>query len=96
MPVNRFYVSQKITLMVNRYRVLGANPQGSEGPLLGFAQQKRAKLKEELVFYADEARSRPVFSFKARQRLDAHAEHDALDEHGRALGSFKRSRGLMC
>ena len=30
MPVNRFYVSQKITLMVNRYQVLGANPDGSE------------------------------------------------------------------
>ena len=93
MPVNRFYVNQKITLMVNQYQVLGVNPDGSEGPLLAFAQQKRAKLKEEVVFYADEARSRPVFSFKARQRLDVHAEHDVLDEHGRPLGSFKKKFG---
>ena len=93
MPVNRFYVSQKITLMVNRYQVLGANPDGSEGPLLAFAQQKRAKLKEEVVFYADETRSRPLFSFKARQRLDVRAAHDVLDEHGRPLGSFTKKFG---
>jgi len=93
MPVNRFYVSQKITLMVNRYQVLGANPDGSEGPLLAFAQQKRAKLKEEVVFYADESRSRRVFSFKARQRLDVNAAHDVFDEHGRPLGSFTKRFG---
>ena len=96
-PVNHFYVSQKITLMVNRYQVLEANPDGSEGSLLAFAQQKWAKLKEEVVFYADESRARPVFSFKARQRLDVHAEHDVLDEHGRPLGSFRKkfSKSLL-
>jgi hypothetical protein len=33
---------------------------------------------------------RRVFSFKARQRLDVHAEHDILDEGGRPLGWFKK------
>jgi uncharacterized protein YxjI len=85
-----FFVRQKITLMVNRYEIRGANPDGSEGPLLAFAQQKRMKFKEEAVFYADESRSRPVFSFKARQGLDVHAEHDVFDEHGRPLGYFRK------
>jgi hypothetical protein len=93
MPVNRFYVRQKITLMVNRYQVLGANPDGSEGPLLAFAQQKRMKLKEEVNFFADESMTRQVFSFRARQRLDVSAEHDVLDEHGRPLGYFKKVFG---
>ena len=93
MPVNRFFINQKITLMVNRYQVIGANPDGSDGPLLAFAQQKRAKLKEEVVFFADESRSRPVFSFKARQRLDVHAEHDVFDEYGQPLGYFKKQFG---
>jgi hypothetical protein len=31
-----------------------------------------------------------VFSFKARQRLDVHAEHDVFDEHGTPLGYFKK------
>jgi hypothetical protein len=30
-PVNRFFVRQKITLMVNRYEVLAANLDGTEG-----------------------------------------------------------------
>lgn len=93
MYVPQFFVRQKITLMVNRYQVFGANPDGSEGPLLAFAQQKRMKLKEEVVFYADEAKSRPVFSFRARQRLDVHAEHDVYDESGNVLGYFRKDFG---
>ncbi len=93
MHVPRFFVRQKITMMVNRYEVRGAAPDGSEGPLLAFAQQKRMKLREEVVFYADESRSRQVFSFKARQRLDVRAEHDVFDEHGNALGYFRKEFG---
>jgi hypothetical protein len=51
------------------------------------------KLREEIIFYADESRSRQVFSFKARQRLDVHAEHDVFDEYGNALGSFSKAFG---
>jgi hypothetical protein len=91
MHVPLFFVRQQITTMVNRYEIRGANPDGSEGQLLAFAQQKRMKLREEVVFYAGESRTRPVFSFKARQRLDVHAEHDVFDEHGNALGYFRKS-----
>jgi hypothetical protein len=93
MHVPLFFVGQKITMMVNRYEIRSAAPDGSEGPLLAFAQQKRMKLREEVVFYADESRSRPVFSFKARQRLDVHAEHDVFDEYGNALGYFRKEFG---
>jgi hypothetical protein len=93
MYVPAFFVRQRITVMVNRYEVLAANPDGSEGQLLAVAEQKRMKLKEEVVFYADESRSRRVFSFKARQRLDVHAEHDVLDEQGVPLGSFSKQFG---
>ena len=93
MHVPRFFVRQRITLMVNRYEIRGAAPDGSEGPLLAFAQQKRMKLKEEVVFYSDESRSRAVFSFKARQRLDVRAEHDVFDEYGNAIGYFRKEFG---
>jgi hypothetical protein len=93
MHVPRFFIRQRITMMVNRYEIRGAAPDGSEGPLLAFAQQKRMKLREEVVFYADESRSRAVFSFKARQRLDVHAEHDVFDEYGNALGYFRKEFG---
>jgi hypothetical protein len=93
MNVPLFFIRQKITLMVNRYEIRGADRDGSEGPLLALAQQKRMKFREEVVFYADEARSRPVFSFKARQGLDVRAEHDVFDEHGNPLGYFRKDFG---
>ena len=91
--VPRFFVSQRITVMVNRYEIRAANPDGTEGALLAFAEQKRMKLKEEVVFYADESKSRRVFSFKARQRLDVSAEHDVYDEYGTPIGSFSKQFG---
>ncbi|MGY1854824.1 hypothetical protein [Modestobacter sp. SYSU DS0290] len=93
MVVPAFFVKQRVTMMVNRYEVLGANPDGSEGQLLALAEQKRMKLKEEVVFFADESKSRRVFSFKARQRLDVAAEHDVYDEHGQPLGMFSKQFG---
>jgi hypothetical protein len=91
--VPAFFVKQRITVMINRYEIVAANPDGSEGALLAFAEQKRMKLREEVEFFTDETRTRRVFSFKARQRLDIHAEHDVFDEHGVPLGYFGKDFG---
>ena len=93
MVVPLFYIRQRITVMINRYEVLAAGPDGREGHLLAFAEQKRMKLKEEVTFFSDESRTRPVFSFRARQRLDVHAEHDVFDENGQVLGGFSKAFG---
>ena len=93
MLVPKFFVKQRITLMVNRYEIRVANPDGTEGALMAFAEQKRMKLKEEINFFTDESKTRRVFSFKARQRLDVHAEHDVFDESGRPLGYFSKQFG---
>jgi uncharacterized protein YxjI len=93
MVVPSFFIKQRVTVMVNRYEIVAANPDGTEAHLLAFAEQKRMKLREEVTFFADESRSRAVFSFKARQRLDVHAEHDVFDEYGTVLGSFSKQFG---
>jgi uncharacterized protein YxjI len=93
MVVPKFFIKQRITVMVNRYEIRAANPDGTEGQLMAFAEQKRMKLKEEVIFFADESKTRAVFSFKARQRLDVHAEHDVYDENGRPLGYFSKAFG---
>lgn len=93
MAVPRFVVTQRITPMVNRYEVRAADADGTPGALLALAQQRRLKLKEEVVFFSDESRSRAIFSFEARQRLDVHARHDVLDEYGRVLGTFSKKFG---
>ena len=93
MVVPQFFVRQRITMMVNRYEIRVANPDGSEGPVMAIAQQKRMKLREEVVFFADESQSRRVFSFKARQRMDVGAEHDVFDEYGQPIGYFSKQFG---
>jgi hypothetical protein len=93
MFVPRFFIRQRITVMINRYEIRAANPDGSEGQLLALAEQRRMKIKEEVNFFADESKTRRVFSFKARQRLDVHAEHDVYDEGGQPLGMFSKQFG---
>ena len=88
-----FEVKQRITLMVNRYEIRATQPGGGEGPLLAMAQQKRMALKEQVTFYTDESRSVPVFSFKARQRLDLGATYDVLDAAGQPIGWFRKDFG---
>jgi uncharacterized protein YxjI len=91
--IDRFTVTQKITLMVNRYEIRTAQPDGSPGELIAVAQQKRMAFKEEVTFYADEKRTQPVFSFKARQRLDLGATYDVTDAQGQPIGWFRKDFG---
>ncbi len=88
--VPRFLVTQRLTMMVNRYDVLETAPDGSPGRLLATAQQKRMAFKEQVTFYADADRSTPVFGFKARQRLDLGAGYDVTDATGTVLGYFRK------
>ena len=89
----RYTLRQKLTLMVNRYENRPVDAAGVEGPVLAVAQQKRMAFKEQVTFYGDEARTQPVFSFKARQRLDLGATYDVLDANGSPIGWFRKDFG---
>lgn len=93
MYLPRFFIKQHFAMTVNRYDILGANPDGSVGELIAAAQQKRLAMKEQVTFYADEQRTRPVFSFKARQMLDLNAGYDVIDEANQPIGYFKKDFG---
>ncbi|WP_194289015.1 MULTISPECIES: hypothetical protein [unclassified Nocardioides] len=93
MHVPLFYVHQKFAMTTNVYRLVAANPDGSEGQLMGLAQQKRMAFKEQVTFYSDESKSRPVFSFQARKKIDLNAGYDVRDEAGNAIGFFKKEFG---
>lgn len=88
--IPRLYVKQRITPLVNRYEIRAANPDGSEGAVIAMAQQKRLAFKEQVTFYADESRSRPVFSFRARQAMDIAATYDVFDADNTPIGSFQK------
>jgi hypothetical protein len=91
--LERFTVTQKLTLMVNRYEIRTALPDGGPGELIAMAQQKRMAFKEQVTFYSDEKRTQPVFSFKARQRLDLGATYDVTDANGEPIGWFRKDFG---
>ncbi|KRF08999.1 hypothetical protein ASH00_04820 [Arthrobacter sp. Soil782] len=91
--IERFSVTQKVTLMVNRYEVRSVDPDGNPGALMALAQQKRAAFKEEVRFFTDESKKTQLFSFKARRRLDLGATYDVLDAQGSPLGSFRKNFG---
>lgn len=88
-----FYVRQRFAMTTNRYELWAAAPDGSPGPLMGLAEQKRLALKETVTFFADESKARPVFAFRARQALDLGAGYDVTDEGGRQIGWFKKEFG---
>ncbi|WP_328994728.1 hypothetical protein OG394_09540 [Kribbella sp. NBC_01245] len=93
MYVPGFFMKQRITMMVNQYELLAANPDGSDGQVLAFAQQKRMALKEQVTFYTDQSKSQAVFSFKARKKIDLGAGYDVFDANGQPIGWFKKDFG---
>jgi hypothetical protein len=86
-------MKQRVTMMANKYELIGTNPDGTDGPLLAFAQQKRMTFKEQVTFYSDDTRTRPVFSFKARKTIDLGSGYDVFDENGQPIGWFKKEFG---
>ncbi|WP_238163054.1 hypothetical protein [Kribbella capetownensis] len=93
MYVAAFSMKQRVTLMANKYELIATNPDGSDGPLLAFAQQKRMAFKEQVTFYTDDTKTRPVFSFKARKTIDLGSGYDVMDADGQPIGWFKKEFG---
>ncbi|MFC8093711.1 hypothetical protein [Streptomyces sp. NPDC057301] len=86
----RFTIRQKTTFMINRYVVAETLPDGSEGRVLAFAEQKRMTLKERMTFYTDESRNRVLFTAQARQVLDVGAVYDVRDAADNPVGTFRK------
>ncbi|CAM3589570.1 hypothetical protein [Nocardioides zeicaulis] len=93
MYLPHFQVKQKLTMMVNRYEVSESDAAGNPTRLMAFAEQKRLAFKEQVTFYTDASRSRPVFGFKARKKLDLNAGYDITDESGAQIGFFRKDFG---
>lgn len=93
MYVPAFSMKQRVTMMANKYELITTNPDGSDGQLLAFAQQKRMAFKEQVTFYTDDTKTQPVFSFKARKTIDLGSGYDVFDAEGQSIGWFKKEFG---
>jgi uncharacterized protein YxjI len=83
-------VRQKLTAFVNRYVISLPGPDGGDGELVAFVEQKRLAFREEVTFFADEAKTTPLFRFKARQILDLGATYDVTAMDGSPIGTFRK------
>lgn len=86
----RLLMRQRVRLMVNQYEVHLAEADGSEGPLVAFAQQKRLALKERVTLYTDDSKRQEILGFKARQVIDLGATYDVTDNAGSPIGLFRK------
>jgi uncharacterized protein YxjI len=93
MYLPQFYVRQRFAMVTNRYEVVAANPDGSAGQLMGLAEQKKMALKEQVTFFSDDTKTRPVFAFKARKVMDLNSCYDITDEGGQQIGFFRKDFG---
>lgn len=86
----RLLIRQRIRLMVNQYEVHTEGPDGSEGELIAFAQQKRLAFKEQVTLYTGPDKARPLLGFKARQMIDLSGTYDVTDPGGASIGTFRK------
>lgn len=86
----RLLIRQRLRLMVNKYEVFTETPDGGEGELVAFAQQKRMAIKEQVTVYADTEKEHVLFGFKARKAIDLASTYDVTDPNGQPIGNFRK------
>ncbi|WP_434448012.1 hypothetical protein [Lentzea sp. E54] len=87
--VHVLHMHQKVTFMVNRYEVF-LDDNGEPGALIGFAEQKRLKIKERITIYTDSSKSQVLFEFNARKAIDLGSGYDVTDANGQRIGLFRK------
>jgi len=88
-----FLLRQKWTLVVNRYFFSLPGPDGKEGQVLAFVEQKRFRFKEDIRFYTDESKTEQILAIKARQRFDPRARYDITGPAGEKIGEIQKVFG---
>lgn len=91
------FIKQRITLMINRYEVWAADYAGTPTAMVGFVEQKRLTMREQVTVYTDESKSSVLAGFKARQIIDLGATYDVTDHAGQPIGTFRKdfARSLL-
>jgi uncharacterized protein YxjI len=91
---DQFFVQQQFAPLVNRYRISTVGPDGnSPGEFLCQVQQKRMKIREQIMFFADEARQVPVLELKSRRVMEFRGMVDVLLPDGQVIGVLRKVFG---
>ena len=79
--VDRFTIRQRLKAVKNVYEVRVALPGDEEGELVAYVEQKTFALKEDLRFWADEAKTAELFRDQGQAALRSQG---AVPRHRRA------------
>ncbi len=88
--VERLYIKQKISPVMNKYWVHLADEEGKPGDLLLFADQKIIALKEKIDFFSDESKSALVLRTKSRHVVDLAATTDVYNADGETVAIYRK------
>ncbi len=92
--LDHLFVQQKFAPIANKYTVSTLGPDGkSPAQPLAFVQQKRMKIREQIDFFADEAKTVPLMRLQARKVFEFRGVTDVLIPSGQVIGSFKKNFG---
>lgn len=88
-PNERYTIRRKVL------RFLGGafHIYASDGSLVGYCDQKRLRLKEDLRVYTDESKSEELLHISTQQVIDFGATYTVALPEGGVIGSFRR-KGL--
>lgn len=75
----------KITTLANDFTAIDAS-----GKIVAFVRQKMFKLKEDIVIYSDETKSKVNYRIKADRWLDFSAAYSFYDENEKEFGKIAR------
>ena len=88
--LTHLFVKQRFTFMINRYEVWAADAAGNPISMVGFAEQKRMALKEQVTLYTDDSKTSVLAGFKARSVIDLGATYDVTGPQGQPIGLFRK------
>ncbi len=91
--LDQFYVQQKFSLMVNKYKVSSVDPGGNEGEPLLYVAQKRMKIREEINLFVDEEQKQPALQIKARNVFEFRGRSEVKLADGTVIGQLQKVFG---
>ena len=89
---SRFLLSQKLTLLVNRYEYF-LYDSGEQGEQIAFVEQKRFAFREHITVWRNEHKSEVLFTVRAEKILDVHGKFLVEDAAGNVIGYCRKVFG---
>jgi len=86
---DRYYLKRQVLALTGKIRLFAG-----DGKLVGFAEQRMFRLREDIRIYDDELKQRELLWIQARQILDFSAAYDVIDSWQSTKVGALRRRGF--